>query len=118
MKAWEIGEVGEITYYVQYILIVTLVMTNFSEIIVLIKNTVNSLVGFLNSLLPILLALMVATGNIVTASTIQPVLLVIITFVRKYHLFSISTTYISWNFSWNNISNIRQNPNKQIIKIF
>lgn len=37
-------EIGEITYYVQYVLIVTLIMTNFSEIILLIKNTINSLV--------------------------------------------------------------------------
>ncbi len=104
---WEIGEIGEITYYVQYILIVTLVMTSFSQVIVMIKDTVSSLVGFLNSLLPILLALMIATGNIVTASTIQPVLLLVITFVRKYYIISISTTYISWNFTWNNITNIR-----------
>ena len=104
---WEIGEIGEITYYVQYILIVTLVMTSFSQVIVMIKDTVSSLVGFLNSLLPILLALMIATGNIVTASTIQPVLLLVITFVRKYHIISIFTTYISWNFTWNNITNIR-----------
>ena len=57
-------------------------MTNFSNIIFLIKETVNNLVGFINSLLPILLALMIATGNIVTASTVQPILLVIITLIR------------------------------------
>ena len=39
-------EIGEITYYVQYVLIVTLIMTNFSEIILLIKSTINSLVRF------------------------------------------------------------------------
>ena len=76
------GEIGEITYYVQYILIVTLVMTNFSNIIFLVKETVNNLVGFINSLLPILIALMIATGNFASASAIQPVLLVIITFIR------------------------------------
>ncbi len=75
------NEIGQITYYVQYILIVTLVMANFSEVIVLIKDTVNNLVGFLNSLLPILLALMITTGNIVTASAIEPVLLIIITLI-------------------------------------
>lgn len=77
----ENSQIGEITYYVQYILIVTLVMANFSEVISLIKETINNLVGFLNSLLPILIALMVTTGNIVTASTIQPVLLIAITFI-------------------------------------
>lgn len=107
-----LGEIGKITYYVQYILIVTLVMTNFSEIIILIKDTVNSLVGFLNSLLPILLALMIATGNVVTASTIQPVLLLIITFVRKYYFICIFATYISRNSIRHNVANIRQDSNK------
>lgn len=40
------NEIGQITYYVQYILIVTLIMTNFSETIVLIKETINNLVRF------------------------------------------------------------------------
>lgn len=95
MKGLEIGEIGEITYYVQYILIVTLIMANFSDIILLIKETVNSLVGFLNSLLPILLALMITTGNIVTASTIEPILLMVITFVRKCNFFTIFANDIS-----------------------
>lgn len=55
------NEIGEITYYVQYILIVTLIMTNFSDIVVLIKETINNLVGFINCLLPIMLALMMTT---------------------------------------------------------
>lgn len=101
------GEIGEITYYVQYILIVTLVMTNFSDIIVLIKETTNNLVGFLNSLLPILLALMAATGNLVTVSTVQPVLLMLITFIGN----TISAVFLPLilvrNITWNNLKNIR-----------
>jgi len=73
--------VSKIAYYVQYILIVTLVMTNFSNIIDLVKDTIQNLVGFMNSLLPILLTLMIATGNITTASTIQPIILLSITFI-------------------------------------
>ena len=99
-------EVGEITYYIQYILIVSLIMTNFSDIIVLIKETINSLVGFLNTLLPILITLMITTGNIVSASTVQPILLLIITFIRKLNILSISTNNIGWNVSRNNIKNI------------
>ena len=78
------NQIGEITHYVVYILIVTLIMTNFSEMINLIRETTNSLVGFLNSLLPILLSLMITTGNIVTASTIQPILLMVITFIGNF----------------------------------
>jgi len=54
-------QIGQITYYVQYILIVTLIMTGFSETITLIRETINNLVGFINSLLPILIALMITT---------------------------------------------------------
>lgn len=78
------NQIGEITYYVQYILIVTLIMTNFTETISLIKDTINNLVGFINCLLPILLALMITTGNIVTASAVQPLLLLIITFIGNF----------------------------------
>lgn len=38
--------ISQITYYVQYILIVTLVMSNFSDIIKLTKDTISNLVGF------------------------------------------------------------------------
>ncbi len=54
-------EIGEMTYYVQYILIVTLIMANFSDTVILIKQTINNLVGFINCLLPILIALMMTT---------------------------------------------------------
>jgi len=80
-ESLENENVSKIAYYVQYILIVTLVMSNFSEIVNLIKNTIQNLVGFMNSLLPILLTLMIATGNITTASTIQPIILFAITFI-------------------------------------
>lgn len=53
--------IGQIAYYVEYILIVTLIMANFSNIINMIKESILNLVGFVNSLIPILLALMSAT---------------------------------------------------------
>ncbi len=53
--------IGQIAYYVQYILIVTLIMSNFADILDMIKESISNLVGFVNSLVPILLALMSAT---------------------------------------------------------
>ena len=53
--------VSQITYYIQYILIVTLIMANFSTIISGIKDSIANLTGFINCLVPILLALMSAT---------------------------------------------------------
>lgn len=53
--------IGQIAYYVEYILIVTLIMANFSNIINMMKEAISNLVGFINCLVPILLALMSAS---------------------------------------------------------
>ena len=55
----ENNNVSQIIYFVQYILIVTLIMSNFTEIIELVRKTANDLVGFINVLIPLLLTLMV-----------------------------------------------------------
>lgn len=67
--------ISQIIYFVQYILIVTLIMSNFTEIINLVKNTANDLVGFINMLMPLLLTLMIYTGSIATSSVLEPVIL-------------------------------------------
>ena len=67
--------ISQIIYFVQYILIVTLIMSNFTEIINLVKNTANDLVGFINVLMPLLLTLMVYTGSITTSSLLEPIIL-------------------------------------------
>ena len=76
--------ISQITYYVQYILIVTLIMTNFSQVITMIKESVQNLVEFIDMLIPILLTLIITTGNIVSAGMLQPILLFIITFIGNF----------------------------------
>lgn len=73
--------ISQIVYYVEYILIVTLIMTSFAEMVNLVKNTIENLIGFMNLLIPILISLMITTGNITTASAIQPVILFVINFI-------------------------------------
>ena len=76
--------VAQITYYAQYILIVTLMMTNFIQILDIVKDSIQSLVGFMNSLIPIMITLMITTGSIVSANLIQPILLFLITFIGNF----------------------------------
>lgn len=73
--------ISQITYYVEYILIVTLIMANFTSVIEVTRQTIQNLVGFMNSLIPILITLMITTGNITTANVIQPVILFLISFI-------------------------------------
>ena len=76
--------ISQITYYVQYILIVTLIMTNFSEVLAMVKESIENLVGFMNILIPLLITLMVTTGSIASASMLQPILLFIITLIGNF----------------------------------
>lgn len=73
--------IAQISYYVQYILIVTLIMSNFAEVIIMVKDSVSNLVSFSNTLIPILITLVLTTGNVVSANLLQPILLFIITFL-------------------------------------
>ena len=76
--------VSKIAYYIQYILIVTLIMTNFSTAIMEIKQTVKELTNFTTILIPLLTTLIIATGNITTSSVIEPILLSLITFISSF----------------------------------
>ena len=80
-ESLENESIGKIIYYVQYILIVTIIMANFSDIIKLVQETTSNLVGFMNCLVPLLMALMVYTGSITTSSVLEPIILFIINFI-------------------------------------
>lgn len=76
--------ISQITYYVQYILIVTLIMTNFVQVVDMVKDSIQNLVGFMDCLIPILMTLVLTTGSIASAGMLQPILLFIITFVGNF----------------------------------
>lgn len=76
--------IAQVSYYVQYILIVTLIMSNFAEIITMVKDSVSNLVSFSNTLIPILITLVLTTGNVVSANLMQPILLFMITFIGNF----------------------------------
>ena len=80
-ESLENESIGKLIYYVQYILIVTIIMGNFSDIVKLVQDTANNLVGFMNCLVPLLMALMMYTGSITTSSVIEPIILFIINFI-------------------------------------
>ena len=56
-------------------------MSNFSDIINMVKDTTNNLVGFINVLIPVLISLMLYTGSIATTGVLEPVILFMINFI-------------------------------------
>ncbi len=75
--------VAQITYYVQYILIATVIMTNFSNIISLTKEAVGNMISFIQLLFPLLMTLMLASGSVVSVNLVQPIILFIINLISN-----------------------------------
>ncbi len=75
--------VAQITYYVQYILIATVIMTNFSSIITLTKEAVGNMISFIQLLFPLLMTLMLASGSVVSVNLVQPIILFIINLIAN-----------------------------------
>ena len=73
--------ISKLIYYVQYILIVTIIMSNFTGIVKLVQETASNLVGFMNLLVPLLITLMMYTGSITTSTIIEPVVLFMINLI-------------------------------------
>lgn len=72
---------AQIAYFVEYILIITILISNFAGIITSIQNTISNLVGFMNTLVPILISLIIATGQVASGTMLQPILLFAIVFI-------------------------------------
>ena len=80
-ESLENDNISKLIYYVQYIAIVTVIMSNFSDIINMVKETTVNLVGFMNTLIPVLVSLMLYTGSITTTSILEPIILFLINFI-------------------------------------
>lgn len=80
-ESLENDSISKLIYYVQYIAIVTIIMSNFSDVINLVKQTSNNLIGFMNILIPVLVSLMLYTGSITTTSILEPIILFLINFI-------------------------------------
>ena len=76
--------VSQIAYFVEYIVIITLILNNFADIINMVRDSIIDLVGFSNSLIPLMITLMLTTGAIVSAGVIKPVLLILMNFIGNF----------------------------------
>lgn len=79
------GESGisEIAFYVCYILIIILIVSSFTDISTLCKDTIEKLNNFMKLVVPLVISLIISTGNAVTVSMMQPVILTMITVITN-----------------------------------
>ena len=77
-------ETTKIIYFLQYMIIVMLVLSSFKEILFLTKETISKIVNFMNLLIPLFTTLMLTTGCITSSNIIQPVLIFFINFIGNF----------------------------------
>lgn len=80
-SAFESDVVGRLAYSVCYLVIITLTIKSFLIAITIGKETIDVMVNFMQALLPILLALLLAMGGVTASGFFQPILLGAIGFI-------------------------------------
>ncbi len=75
---------SKIVYFVQYLIIVTIIINSFLTILNLTRESINNIVNFMNLLIPLLITLMLTTGSLVTTSISQPILIFMVNFIGNF----------------------------------
>lgn len=78
------NNVAKIAYFIQYIIIATLIVNVSRQIIDLTKDSIQDIVNFMNLFVPILTTLCLTTGSITTTTIIQPLLILIINIIGNF----------------------------------
>lgn len=75
---------SQMVYIIQYLVIVTLTINSFVSILDITRDCINDLVNFMNLLIPIFVSLMLVTGNLVTTTMAQPILIFMVSFIGNF----------------------------------
>lgn len=75
---------SKIVYFIQYLIIVTLVINTFVNILGTTQEAIRSIIDFMNLLVPLMVTLMLTTGSITTTSIVQPILMFMINFIGNF----------------------------------
>ena len=75
---------SQIVYIIQYLVIVTITINSFVSILDITRECINDLMNFMNLLIPIFVSLMLVTGNLVTTTMAQPILIFMVSFIGNF----------------------------------
>lgn len=74
----------KVVYFVQYLIIVTIITNSFISILETTKECINNIVSFMNLLIPLMITLMLTTGTVVSTSITQPILIFMVNFIGNF----------------------------------
>jgi len=82
--------VGELAFFVCYIVIVSILMISFSTAMNMCISIIDSMVSFMHAIIPLLITLLISTGSISSASAFQPLLIMLVevgaTVIRNFFI--------------------------------
>jgi stage III sporulation protein AE len=70
--------VGELAFFVCYIVMVTILIISFNTALKLAVGTIDSMVSFMYATIPVMITLLISGGNVTSAGIFQPVLMMIV----------------------------------------
>lgn len=70
--------VGELAFYVCYIVLVSILLVSFSSLVKAGTDIIDRMVNFMYSSIPVLITLLVSSGNISSGGVLQPLLIMIV----------------------------------------
>ncbi|MEA4849568.1 MAG: stage III sporulation protein AE [Clostridiaceae bacterium] len=83
-NAFEEDSIGRLAYGICYILIIIIAVKSFNDAMLIGVDAINKMTGFMQSLLPTLLALLTAVGGISSSAVFQPLLFTCITLITTF----------------------------------
>jgi stage III sporulation protein AE len=82
--------VGELAFFVCYIVIVSILMLSFSTAMNMCISIIDNMVSFMHSIIPLLITLLISTGSISSAAAFQPLLIMLVelgaTVIRNFFI--------------------------------
>lgn len=83
-NAFEEDSIGRLAYGMCYILIIIMAVKSFNDAMLIGVDTINKMTGFMQALLPTLLALLAAVGGISSSAVFQPLMFTCITLITTF----------------------------------
>lgn len=66
---------GKIAYFIQIIMLITILMKAYSGILDIVKNAIESMSNVIYTLIPLVMSMLISTGNVTTVGTVQSLIL-------------------------------------------
>ncbi len=72
---------GQIAYFVEYLAIISIITSNFGDILLVTKTSINELINFMRLFVPILITLMFTTGGLASSSGLGSIIIFFINII-------------------------------------